>query len=130
MPAYDDRLFSPPAPLAKVMLRNQESSMTLSDVPMLLDSGADITLIPQASVSFLGVAASTNESYELMGFDGSVSQAQVVQLDLIFLRRTFKGRFLVINQEWGILGRDVLNHLSVLLDGPQLAWDKYKAPAN
>jgi len=130
MPAYDDRLFSPPAPLAKVMLRNQESSMTLSDVPMLLDSGADITLIPQASVSFLGVAASTNESYELMGFDGSVSQAQVVQLDLIFLRRTFKGRFLVINQERGILGRDVLNHLSVLLDGPQLAWDKYKAPAN
>ena len=129
MPAYDERLFSPPAPLSKVRLRNQENGMVLSDVPMLLDSGADVTLIPQTSVSLLGVVIDNNESYELMGFDGSLSQARVVQLDLILLRRTFKGRFLVINQEWGILGRDVLNHLSLLFDGPQLSWNEYRQPA-
>jgi hypothetical protein len=52
---------------------------------------------------------------------------QVVQLDLIFLKKTFRGRFLVINQEWGILGRDVLNHVSVLLDGPHLTWNEQRS---
>jgi hypothetical protein len=67
-----------------------------------------------------------NAGYELMGFDGSKSVARAVNLDLVFLNRVFKGRFLVVNQEWGILGRDVLNHVAVLLDGPRLAWDEKK----
>jgi hypothetical protein len=114
MPAYDDHFFTPPAPRAGVTLRHPENGTTVSDVPMSLDSGADVTLIPQASVALLGTTILLNESYELMGFDGSVSQAQAVQLDLIFLRRRFKGRFLVSMQEWGIIGRDVLNHVSLL----------------
>ena len=126
MPAYDSNLFNPPAPLANVTLRNPSDGQTVSAVPMLLDSGADVTLIPQASVDQLGLTAAPNEGYELMGFDGSTSVAQVVMLDLIFLRRIFRGRFLLINQTQGILGRDVLNHVSVLLDGPGLNWNEQK----
>jgi hypothetical protein len=127
MPAYDDHFFTPPAPLARVTLRHPENGTTVSDVPMSLDSGADVTLIPQASVALLGTTILSNESAELMGFDGSVSQAQAVQLDLIFLRRRFKGRFLVSMQEWGIIGRDVLNHVSLLLGGPHLTWSEQRA---
>jgi hypothetical protein len=112
MPLYDDHFFIPPAPLARVTLRYPENDTTVSDVPMLLDLGADVTLLPQASVALLGTTMRINESYELLGFDGSVSQAQAVQLNLIFLRRRFKGRFLLIKQEWGIIGRDVLNYVS------------------
>lgn len=130
MQTYDDRWFSPPAPLARVMLRNHEGGSVLSDVPMLLDSGADVTLVPGASVNLLGIAVGAGESYELMGFDGSRSQTQAVQLDLIFLRRTFKGQFLLIDQEWGILGRDVLNHVPMLLDGPRLSWSEYRSPTS
>ena len=126
MPAYDNRFLTPPAPLARVTLRHPENGTTVSDVPMLLDSGADVTLIPQASLARLSTTIRGNESYELMGFDGSVSQAQAVQLELLFLRRRFKGRFLLIEQEWGIIGRDVLNHLSLLLDGPQLTWSEQR----
>jgi hypothetical protein len=68
------------------------------------------------------VQVSENESYELMAFDGTPCLSQVVRLDLVFLKRTFKGRFLILNQEWGILGRDILNHLSLHLDGPNLIW--------
>jgi len=50
MPAYDATRFEPPAPLARVILRNPDTSTTWSDVPMLLDSGADVTLIPQTAV--------------------------------------------------------------------------------
>jgi hypothetical protein len=67
-------------------LRNSEDGETVSDVPMLIDSGADVTL-----------------------------------------RRAFRGRFLVSSQEWGIVGRDVLNHVSVLLDGSQLVWGEQKS---
>jgi len=126
MPAYDEHFFTPPAPLARVTLRHPENGSILSDVPMLLDAGADVTLVPQASVARLGTTIHINESYELIGFDGSMTQAQAVQLDLIFLRRRFKGRFLVSNQEWGIIGRDVLNHLSLPLDGPHLTWSEQR----
>jgi hypothetical protein len=127
MLAYDASLFNPPAPLARVTLRNQDNSNTVSDILMLVDSGADVTMIPQSSVNQLGLDIDSNEGYELMAFDGSLSVAQVVQLDLIFLRRVFRGRFLLINQECGILGRDILNHISLLLDGPNLSWGEQRS---
>ena len=125
MPAYDTHRFAPPAPLARVTLRNSETNATLPDVPMLLDCGADVTLIPRASVSPLGVSLLPGGTYELVGFDGTKSVAPAVQLDLLLLKRAFKGRFLLIDQEWGILGRDILNHLAILLHGPQLTWSEH-----
>jgi len=129
MPAYDDRFFNPPAPLASVTLRNLGDGKRLPEVLMLLDSGADVTLIPQQAVTLLGATIEPDAGYEVMGFDGRKSVARVVNLDLIFLRRVFRGRFLVGNQEWGIMGRDVLNHVSVLLDGPHLVWQGQELPA-
>ena len=126
MPTYDATQFEPPAPLARVILRNPDTGTAWSDVPMLLDSGADVTLIPQTTVKVLGVAVVPNRHYELVGFDGSVSFAPVVRLDLIFCRRTFRGQFLLIDQAWGILGRNVLNAVSLLFDGPRLAWDEHR----
>lgn len=124
MPAYDDRLFSPPAPVGIVDLRHLASGTTLSDVPMLLDLGADVTLLPNFAVEFLDLTTVSDERYELVGFDGSKSVSQAVSLSLTFLHKTFKGRFLLIEQEYGILGRDVLNHLVLVFDGPQLWWEE------
>ncbi|HKH47697.1 MAG TPA: retropepsin-like aspartic protease [Thermoanaerobaculia bacterium] len=93
---------------------------------MLLDTGADVTLIPRASIDQLGLAPDSEEGYELMGFDGSKSIAQVVRLDLVFLKKTFKGKFLLVDQEWGLLGRDVLNHLGLFFDGPRLHWGEQR----
>ncbi len=55
MPAYNAALFNPPAPLALVTLRNPGNGAIQSDVPMLLDSGADVTLLPQAAIDLLKV---------------------------------------------------------------------------
>ena len=126
MPAYDRSLFDPPAPIAKVTIRHPNSGATISDVPMLLDTGADVTLLPQAFVEQLGISIDPNEGYELKGFDGNLSIARVVEVDLLFLRRAFKGRFLLIDQEWGLVGRDVLNHVSLLFDGIHLEWSQQK----
>jgi hypothetical protein len=91
MPTYDSNLFNPPAPVARVTLRDPGSGNTASDVLMLIDSGADITLVPQISIDELNSNFDPQESYELKGFDGHRSVAQSVQLDLVFLRKTFRG---------------------------------------
>jgi hypothetical protein len=46
MPGYDASGFDPPAPVARVVLRNPHSGATVSDVLLLLDTGADVTLLP------------------------------------------------------------------------------------
>ena len=53
MPTYDSNQFDPPAPLARVSLRVPEGEKAVTDVPMLIDSGADLTLIPEGSVADL-----------------------------------------------------------------------------
>ena len=126
MQAYDAEQFDPPAPLAQVTLRNLDDGAIQPDVPMLLDSGADVTLVPQTAVDLLGVAVVPDRQYELAGFDGSVSLASVVRLELLFCGRTFRGQFLVIDRAWGILGRNVLNAVPIVLDGPNLVWDEHR----
>jgi hypothetical protein len=124
MPAYDSNLFDPPAPVAVVSVPDPSSGSTVRDVPMLIDSGADVTLIPRTGVDELKVEIDPNASCELQGFDGQSTVAQAVQLDLVFVKRTFRGKFVIVNSKMGILGRDVLNHLAILLDGPQLTWQE------
>jgi hypothetical protein len=126
MPDYDATQFDPPAPLARVTLRHPDTGAIWDDVLMLLDSGADITLVPQAAVRQLGVAADPDRQYELMAFDGAPRLAKVVRLELVFCRRTFRGQFLLIDQAWGVIGRNVLNAVPLLLDGPRLTWEEHR----
>ena len=123
MPAYDSNQFDPPAPLASVTLRALHNGNAVTNVPMLIDSGADLTLIPARFIDELSIEVDQSDSYELEGFDGNRSKAESVRLELVFLRRRFRGRFVVVNSESGILGRNVLNRLTILLDGPGLSWE-------
>ncbi|HEV7374702.1 MAG TPA: hypothetical protein VGN95_08290 [Pyrinomonadaceae bacterium] len=129
MPAYDSVLFVPPAPVARVTLRHPDNGALRGDVPMLLDTGADVTLLPHNAVIELGVTAQTDKQYELINFEGHVSLASVVRLEIVFLDLTFRGQFLLIEQDWGIIGRNILSAVSLLFDGPHLTWDKFKAVA-
>lgn len=125
MPSYDASYFDPPDPVAQVTLRNPHSGATVSDVLLLVDTGADITLLPRIAVESLGVPLLAGQQYELMSFDGSKSFAPVVMLDVLFLKHAFRGRYLLIEEERGIMGRDILNHMIVLLDGPRQQWSEH-----
>ena len=125
MPSYDASSFDPPAPVVRVTLRNPQSGVTVSDAPLVLDSGADVTLLPRDAFAQLAMATLGDRRYELMGFDGHKSFAAVAMLDVLLLNRTFRGRYLLLDGEHGILGRDVLNHLVVLLDGPRRQGSEY-----
>ena len=69
MPDYDAEQFAPPAPVASVTLRNLENDSQVSDVPMLLDSGADVTLVPQTAVVRLGITINQDSRYEWSAFE-------------------------------------------------------------
>ena len=100
MPAYDARQFDPPAPLARVTLQ-MNNEATISGVPMLLDSGADVTLIQRSSIDRLGAILDPNTVYEVYAFDGTATFVQAVELDLLFLSRSFRGRYLITDEDVG-----------------------------
>jgi len=124
MPSYDASRFDPPAPVAHVTLRNPNNGAMVPDVVLLLDTGADVTLLPGSAVEQLGVSPLAGSRYELVGFDGSKSFAPAVILEMVFLKHVFRGRYLLIEGDHGILGRDILNHLSLLFEGPQQQWSE------
>lgn len=119
-------VYSPAAPVAKVTLRNPETLESITHVPMLLDTGSDITLLPRVFCDKVGVAVSKTEYLELESFDRTTSIAFYVRLEFIFLNKLFRGNFLVFDQAEGIIGRDVMNEFSILFDGRSLEWSEHR----
>jgi hypothetical protein len=75
MPPYNDRLFVPPAPVARVIVHHPEREQTVEDVPVLIDSGADTTLLPRSAATSLGLVGS-GERYQLVGFEGTITAGE------------------------------------------------------
>lgn len=123
MTKYDES-YEPPAPIARVALRKIETGERIKDIPVLLDTGADISLLPISLVESLEIKPLQNESFRLEGFDGSRLSAEVYHLQVIFLGKRFTGEFCTIDTEIGILGRDILNQVSILFDGLNLTWQE------
>jgi len=128
MPAYDDEHYATAAPVARVSIRNPESGASIADVPMLIDSGSDVTLLPESAVASLGLRG-TGERYRLESFDGTATESEAVHAVLVFLDKTFNGRFLRVESEVGVIGRNVLNRVRLLLDGPALNWEEMPSTA-
>ena len=120
MQAYDAARFDPPAPLAMVGVKSEEFGIDLPSVPMLIDTGADVSLLPRSYVARL--VSPDAKRYELESFDGTKTTAPSVTAELNFLGKSFRGQFLLIDGEYGILGRKVLNNLALVFDGPSLSW--------
>jgi len=123
MPSYDALHYDPPAPIAQVSLRAANGS-TVADIILLLDTGADTTLLPRSAIARLGINPDPALAYDLIGFNGTHSAAQAVDLDMIFLQKVFRGRYLLIDGDRGILGRDVLASVILLFNGPGHEWSQ------
>lgn len=120
MRSYDDEHFSPPAPVARVTLTDPFSGRIALDVPMLLDSGADHTVLPAAVVAALGVEPLGE--IETRVYNGTKSFSKVVSLHLTLGKSRFPGQYLLAHADVGFLGRDILNSLVLKLHGPDRLW--------
>lgn len=126
MPNYDADFASPPAPVARVIIRNPLAGKSVTGVPLLIDTGADATLIPRAILPYLDIDEETLEptGYSLVGFDGTTSPAILVPVTLEFLGKWVAGQYLLTEANYGVLGRDVLNLFRLVFDGPGSVWDE------
>jgi predicted aspartyl protease len=124
MPAYETNGFQPPAPVAFVEVGSQQSDQTISQVPMLLDTGADVTLLPRMPLEELLKSVVSTGQYDLESFDGTKSSATAVKLEIGFLGKKFRGQYLLVEGSVGVIGRNVLNLLRLIFDGPAMSWQE------
>ncbi len=124
MTPYDGELYQPPAPVAALTLRTLDGRAAIADVLAVLDTGADVTLLPRWAVEQLGLIPQTDESVKLAWFDGTTRAAESVELEASFQGGRFQGRYAVVDQPHGIVGRNLLNHFRLLFDGPAKTWQR------
>ena len=113
-----NRQLNPPAPMVLVKLSSTVSDASLSNVPAQIDTAADWTLIPTSMLEELELDAIN--SVEIGGVGGSIELMPTYAIRLAILGLTEQLIQVVGHAEepWIILGRDVLNHHRMVLDGP------------
>jgi len=115
MPAYDSG-FSPPAPVADVIVVHPVTGATSGALHGKLDSGADVTVIPDRLVAQLGMTPKGH--VWTRGYDGTYSWRPVY-----YVRLTVEGydlsavRCIATDRADVLLGRNVLNRFIITLDG-------------
>lgn len=120
MPDYEAGAWDPPAPIVRLSVRGP-SDTTVADVPMLIDTGSDVSVVPQTVVEAVG--APIHPTRVPIAFYSGVEEAwDEASLSVEFERFRFAGLFLVTPASYGILGRNVVNLLMLVLDGPRLSW--------
>ena len=92
MPEYESEGFDPPAPFARAAVAG--TGQTIADVRMLLDTGADVSLIPRAIAEELGVAVRPSGSL-LQTYDGNQTRAVVADVSVEVGPYRFHGTFVV-----------------------------------
>jgi predicted aspartyl protease len=113
--AYDASL-EPPAPVVPVRIGRPVGDEAVM-LPMLVDTGADCTLVPAQIVHRLGLPRI--DAIGVTGVGGATKRAMVHAASVELGGLRVLARIVAFADE-AILGRDILNQAVVTLDGPGL----------
>ncbi|WP_423225105.1 hypothetical protein [Candidatus Amarolinea aalborgensis] len=123
MPAYHTGSFDPPAPVGVASFVNLGNERQIDNVPMLLDTGADVSFVPE-SVRQAVEAEKQETAYEIEYLEGRTpSLLASVYLQMKWQGLKFTGSYLVTTASYGVIGRNILNRLVLVLDGPSQQWE-------
>lgn len=110
--------FGPPAPFAYVTVQNPVNDQASIEMPALIDSGADRTVIPGKLVGDLRLTPLRTVVMGALGGDQHKLTAYSV---VVQMRHAEPMEIEVVAHDaesYVLLGRDVLNQLRIVLDGP------------
>jgi predicted aspartyl protease len=110
-----DRRRDPPAPMLRVQIEAPAGGTVV--VPGLIDTGADVTVIPASLARQLRLPRVGRLAFS--GVDGRVLGAHVYSARLRFASVSRWCRLAAMGTEL-IVGRDVLNQGTLQLEGPKL----------
>jgi Retroviral aspartyl protease. len=123
--AYDTA-YEPPAPVVQILLSNPVDPSQQMQVWGLVDTGADITAVPEMLVSRLQLIR--QGEIQVGGFDGIFRLHSVFLVDIQIGQLHFDlVEVIAAATNELILGRNVLNQLDLRLNGPQLVLEVMNA---
>ncbi|MBX9680532.1 MAG: hypothetical protein K2X38_17380 [Gemmataceae bacterium] len=110
----------PPAPFVLVTLANPLSGNSIVNVPAQIDTAADRTLLPLALLYSLSLEPV--DDLLIGGVGGTIERMPVFLVSIGVLNLPPKNLCVVAHpdEQWALLGRDVLNGIRIVLDGPKL----------
>lgn len=122
-----DQSVQPPAPFLDVLIRHPRVSDRVQRVPAKLDTGADLTAIPEAVADDLELLAARTILAE--AYDGTRSSLRTYLIILEVAQARFRHLEVILAPEtYVLLGRDVLNHFYTHLNGPDFTFDLRLSP--
>jgi predicted aspartyl protease len=110
--------FSPPAPFVHVVLRNPKAGYASGEMPAQLDIGADRTIIPQRAANEIRLSAVREITVAGLGGELHTLKVFLVAIQIHDLQPFAIEVAAHDDEPFVLLGRDVLNHLRIVLDGP------------
>jgi hypothetical protein len=116
-----NRQIEPPAPFVYVSVRCPETGKVVDDLPAQIETAADRTVIPGNLVD--GLELVPLDELPVAGLGGQVFVAPTYRVEVVVRALSPQMVEVIAHAEepYALLGRDVLNQLRVLLDGPGLA---------
>ncbi len=124
MKASYDTSQLPPAPFLPVRLTSLAEHSESITVQAKLDTGADLTAIPDALIERLHLMPASE--IEVEGYDGRRATLRAYDVNLQIDQLSVAGLLVIgFAEDYVLLGRDVLNRLRVLLDDPALTTEVF-----
>ncbi len=114
---YNEQL-SPPAPFVFLTLSNPLEPLSIDRVPAQLDTGADRTLIPQELVDLLQLDDARQIPIGGLGGEVMLLKTYLVKIAIHDFEPVVIEVVADRREPLILLGRDILNNVKLVLDGP------------
>jgi hypothetical protein len=114
--------FSPPAPVLEITVHHPKTTDLKTGVRAQLDPGSDISVLPESAAHAIGLQR--DGELEVEGYDGIVACVQLCVVTLEIAGEVLPPMSVVVMpRSLAILGRGVLNHFILTLNGKDLTFE-------
>jgi hypothetical protein len=113
--------FSPPAPVLEITVHHPKTAGLETEVRAQLDPDSDISVLPESAAH--AIRLQRDGELEVEGYDGLVARVPLCVVTLEVVGEMLPPMSVVVMpRSLAILGRDVLNHFTLTLNGKDLSF--------